>query len=206
VELGALAKRAVRVVGTCSRVSDVRLIANVASTLAASVLDSSWHTRAAVLTFVTLFRAHHLFLLPPTMDASLIDLVRGGVHGCGWRSSSVSAVCLCIRGMLGGVCVLGLTVFPFVSSAVCWWVSLSLSLLVQVVDRLKDKQVDVQQLASETLVGLLMTASIEHQKAITQPFFKLARTKLPSPTAASSGSEADRKAKKKVRVLCAHLP
>ena len=61
---------------------------------------------------------------------------------------------------------------------------------------------DVQELASKTLVGLLMTATEAQQVELTAPFFKMAATKIPKAGAsavAAGDPDADaRKKRKKV--------
>ena len=169
VELAALAKHTLTSLGSWLRIGSAAVMNDVLSTLTVCSMESSWYARAAVLTYVTLFRAYHLFQLGADQDATLLNLVRAVVCACGT-----------------------LVVFDRASPTACH----------QVVERLEDKQVDVQELASKTLVGLLMTATEAQQVELTAPFFKMAATKIPKAGAsavAAGDPDADaRKKRKKV--------
>lgn len=81
VELAALAKAALSEVGSSLRIMETSTIHDVMTTLAACSLEQSWYSRAAVLSYLTLFRARHLFRLQPADDSALVQLVRHNPTG-----------------------------------------------------------------------------------------------------------------------------
>ena len=83
VELAALAKHTLTSLGSWLRIGSAAVMNDVLSTLTVCSMESSWYARAAVLTYVTLFRAYHLFQLGADQDATLLNLVRAVVWACG---------------------------------------------------------------------------------------------------------------------------